>query len=179
MATFKGVALESLKKLAKEKPDLEKEFLAKLSPSAKAAYIKAFNVSKIPVEQGAEIKDTFAKLFFGSEPNPLRYLGAVSAQHALQGIYRIFVRISKPSFVLGRVSNIWASYYDKGRCVLGESSSNHAEILLYDFPDIPAQLLEFIAGYILGAIEVSGGKNGQVVKIEDNPEIWKWVISWE
>jgi len=179
LATFKGVALELLKKLGKEKPELEKKFLAKLSPEAKDIYIKAFNISRIPVKEGTEIKDVFAEVFFKSQASPIRHLGAISAEHALRGVYRVFLRICSPAFVLSRVPNLWAAYYDKGRCLLGESSSHRSEVLLYDFPEIPPRLLEFVAGYILGGVSVAGGKNVEVFKIEDNPQIWKWVVTWE
>ena len=53
-------------------------------------------------------------MFFSDEKEAGLELGRYSAEISLKGIYKIFLKISSPNFVLARASNVFNTYYNPG-----------------------------------------------------------------
>jgi len=97
-----------------------------------------------------------ADLFYNGDYNKAALeIGGYSADIALKGIYKIFVRISSPQFVLSRASNIFSTYYQPADIKVVESSDKKAVIQLDKFHVDEKLLMERIAGWIEHTLEIT------------------------
>jgi len=104
-----------------------------------------------------------AQLFFGGDVQKAGFeIGIYSAEVALTGVYKIFMRISTPGFLLSRTSNVFASYYNPSDITIVESSDNHAIFRLGHFKLSEQPVIYRIAGWMKGAIIKTRGRNHDV-----------------
>ena len=85
--------------------------------------------------------------------------GKFSAQKALTGIYKLFVKASSPGFIIQRASRIFATYYQPCQMEVLERTETSVllEISNMTISDI---VIEYrIGGWIEKALEISGAKN--------------------
>ncbi|MGE0079566.1 MAG: hypothetical protein AB7S48_17025, partial [Bacteroidales bacterium] len=75
-----------------------------------------------------------ADLFYGSDyALAAREIGRFSSDIALKGMYKIFVRISSPQFVLSRASSIFSTYYQPSDIKVIETTDKKTVIQLSKF----------------------------------------------
>jgi hypothetical protein len=82
--------------------------------------------------------------------------GRFSAETALQGIYKFFVKAASPSFIMSRASKVFATYYQPSdlRLIVNEDKRCILHITLFEQPNA---LVEYrIAGWMEKALELSG-----------------------
>ncbi|QKG79767.1 hypothetical protein [Tenuifilum thalassicum] len=97
-----------------------------------------------------------ADLFFNGDYNKAaREIGRFSADIALKGIYKIFVRISSPQFVLSRASNIFSTYYNPAVIKVIESGEKKAVLQFEKFSVDEKLIMERIAGWIEHTLEIT------------------------
>ncbi len=97
-----------------------------------------------------------ADLFFQGDYNKAaREVGRFSADIALKGIYKIFVRISSPQFVLSRASSIFSTYYQPAEIKVVESTDKKAVLQLEKFHIDEKLIMERIAGWIEHTLEIT------------------------
>lgn len=110
------------------------------------------------------------KMFFNNETEGAREVGKYSAELSLNGIYKIFVRISSPSFVLSRATSVFATYYSPGEIKIVESSSTHAVLRFLEFEKQDSLILHRIAGWVEGTLAVvQKGTVQTQIEITDQP----------
>lgn len=124
-----------------------------------------------------------AEMFFNDdEKKAANELGKYSAEIALKGVYKIFVMISTPSFMLSRASSIFGTYYQPSDIKIVESSSNHATIEIKGFDQKDIITAYRIAGWMERALEFVKRKNIKVdVTNVTEPENEKVIIvlNWD
>ncbi len=98
-------------------------------------------------------------IFDNDEKKAASEMGKYSADIALKGVYKIFVMISTPSFMLSRASSIFATYYQPSDIKIVESSGNHATIEIKGFEQKDIITAYRIAGWIERALEFVKRKN--------------------
>ena len=162
-----------------QKRGLEQTFLEKLSPSDRELYTRSLPVSWIPVQEDPEDMGVAAELLFPDNPLQLQHLGILSAPEQIQGIYQIFFKIPTVAFIMKRVAQVWRFNFDTGQAMVENVQNQSLEIVIKDFPDLPAYLREFLCGYYMGVIEITGAKNLRVTKHEKDPQAWRWMIQWD
>jgi hypothetical protein len=102
-------------------------------------------------------------LFYGGKASGARDMGHFSALDALKGVYKVFARIASVDFVLKKTANIFATYYQPGKMEVAERGDRRI-ILRMTGIDLPHLLLEErICGYLEGALEVCGEREGRVM----------------
>jgi len=92
----------------------------------------------------------------GSEVEAARLLGEYSAEVSLSGVYKIFIRVSSPGFVLSRSSTVINSYYKGADIKIIEKTDESA---VMEFVGITPDLLLImhrISGWIYKTIEITG-----------------------
>lgn len=95
-------------------------------------------------------------LFFeGNHIEAARELGRYSAEIALKGIYKIFVRVSSPHFVLSRASSIFSAYYKPSSIKVVESKDKRCVIRLAEFHINEKLIMHRIAGWIEKTLEIT------------------------
>jgi hypothetical protein len=46
------------------------------------------------------------------------------------------------------------------------------------FPELVKTQREYVAGYLIGLLGLTGAKSVQVTCLENDPQAWRWVLSW-
>lgn len=95
-------------------------------------------------------------LFYNGDYNKAAHeIGRYSAEIALKGIYKIFVRVSSPHFVLSRASSIFSAYYQPADIRVIESAEKRAVIQLSKFHPNEKLIMNRIAGWIEKTLEIT------------------------
>lgn len=95
-------------------------------------------------------------LFFdGNQIDAAHTLGRYSAEVALKGIYKIFVRVSSPHFVLSRASSIFSAYYKPSDIKVVESKDKRCAIQLSQFHFSEKLIMHRIAGWVEQTLEIT------------------------
>lgn len=95
-------------------------------------------------------------LFFdGNHVEAAHALGRYSAEIALKGIYKIFVRVSSPHFVLSRASSIFSAYYKPSEIKVTESKDKRCVLELTQFDVSEKLIMNRIAGWIEQTLEIT------------------------
>lgn len=158
----KGSAVVAIPIFIKDKFGEEgyQRWLAELSPPAREVYGSAvmvsswYSVKEIFIEPSKKM----CELFYQGDAKGAWEAGRFSAEHGLKGLYRIFVKLGSPEFIVSRASHILPMYYRPCEMKLVEHAKGRAVIHIPLFPE-PHHLLEVrIAGWMERAIELSGGK---------------------
>jgi len=110
-------------------------------------------------------------LFFnGDYTKAAHEIGRYSADVALKGIYKIFVRVSSPHFVLSRASSIFSAYYQPADIRVIESAEKKAVLQLSKFHPNEKLIMNRIAGWIEKTLEITL-KSALKVDVENQMDI--------
>ncbi len=104
-----------------------------------------------------------SQLFFKNDLEAASELGKFSADSALKGIYKIFVRVSSPVFVINRASSVFSTYYNPADIKVIESSNDSVSLGIGGFKLRDELVLYRIAGWMNRTIEIT---QKSVVKVE-------------
>jgi len=105
-------------------------------------------------------------------------IGIYSAKIALTGVYKIFVRIASPNFILSRAGKIFSSYYDDAIVTVIRSEANYVELKFEGFEFKEQLIIHRIAGWIEGALQVTNRfGNSVIVKPVFEDKIKKFVVT--
>lgn len=181
----KGIAVKAIKDFVeKQYPNGYKNWIQALPEESKKIFLAPIDVSQwYPIQYGSiEPTKAIGKLFFDGNVNKAAYeSGRYSAQNALTGIYKVFVMIASPSFIIDRASRIMTSYYQPSSIVVKDKQSKMCTIHIEQLPD-KSQIIEMrIAGWISKAFEVTGckGINLDIPKsLAKNDNFTKIIITW-
>jgi len=111
-----------------------------------------------------------ADLFYaGNAAKAASEIGRYSADVALKGVYKIFVRVSSPHFVLSRASSIFATYYQPSDIKVIESLDKKAVLQLSKFHPNDKLIMNRIAGWIEKTLEITL-KSALKVDVENHIE---------
>lgn len=89
--------------------------------------------------------------------------GRFSAESALTGIYKLYVKMASPGHIIERAGRIFAAYYQPSEMVSENLQKNSVQVVIKKFQQ-PNVLVEYrIAGWIERALEISGCKS---IKVE-------------
>lgn len=111
-----------------------------------------------------------ADLFYaGNSAKAANEIGRYSAEVALKGIYKIFVRVSSPQFVLSRASSIFSTYYQPSDIKIIESADKKAVLQLSKFHPNDKLIMNRIAGWIEKTLEITL-KSALKVDVENHVE---------
>ncbi len=140
MGKVKGTAWISLTNfLARaEGPEAYARVLAKLAPKD-AAQLQEIILPISWLEYGVYVRFLLAAdLEFGHSDHALfRESSRVLAQENMHGVYRIFLKVVSPAFVLSKVAQLWHRLMDPGEMRLTKETRNSVELTLTEFPDMP------------------------------------------
>ena len=101
-------------------------------------------------------------LFYAGDLKGARESGRFSADYSLKGIYKIFVKLGSPEFMLRRAGTILPIYYNPSEMKVVECRKGHGIMQITRFPDMDHVLEIRIAGWMERAIEISGGKQPDI-----------------
>ena len=134
-----------------------------MSDESKEVYSKVLSSKWYPVEH-AVIDPTriMCAMFYHNERKGAWESGRYSAEVALTGVYKIFVLVSKPSFIIKRAGRMLPTFYDPTEIHLVESTNNSMVVHITVLP-VKDRIIEYrIAGWMEKAMEICGCKNLKV-----------------
>lgn len=179
MANVKATDIVIIREMFKDRGDKEINALAPvLKPETLKILRSALAINWVPIEVEAEILQETSKLFYPNDPRPLFQLGYKVTGKNFTGIYKFFLRIPSIAFIIKNISSTYNTLLDTGVARINDWTSNGATFVISGLPELPVVHREYICGMILGVLELTGIKNIKVEKAHNNPNEWKWKISW-
>jgi len=111
-----------------------------------------YSLQEAVIEPARKICD----LFYDGRYKGAWEAGRFRADFALKGIYKFFIKLGSPEFLIKRASRIMPTYYKPSELSVHEMSSRRAKVHIIEFPE-PNGFVELrIAGWIERALEISG-----------------------
>jgi hypothetical protein len=166
MAEVKGTAVSVTPEYVKARygESGRKRWLESLSPEAQAIFSRTIYPNLwFPLEFGfVEPTRKVCELFHGGRPLGAIDVGRFSADSALRGIYKFFVRLGSPEALMERASSVFATYYRPCRMEGIPLGKRKIALRISDFPEIHALVEARIEGWIHRALEISGCQDVQV-----------------
>ncbi len=164
---IKGTAVKSIKDFVlKNYPNRYNEWFDSLPATSREIMIESIISANWYSLNDAAIEPTkkIGEIFF---ENNLRKgaweCGRFSAETALTGIYKIYVKFSSPNHIIQRASRILPAYYSSSEIEVTESGDKYVNLKMFNI-EKPTVIIEYrIAGWMERALEISGCEN---VKIE-------------
>ncbi|WP_109831976.1 hypothetical protein [Reichenbachiella versicolor] len=134
-----------------------------LSDDSKNIYNKVASSQWYPVEEAViEPTRSMCDMFFVNEKKGSWESGRYSAEIALTGVYKVFVLVSKPGFIIKRAGRMLPTFYDDTEIHLIESSDTTMTVHITRLP-IKDRIIEYrIAGWMEKAMEICGCHNLKV-----------------
>ena len=134
----KGTILSSAQGFVKENfPNRFGDWLNSLSPESKTMYTNPILASEwYDIEVGLFAPTTvLADLFYNGDVNKVAWeMGRYSAEVGLKGIYKVFILIATPQFIMKRGGKILSSFYDPCNLTTGEIRPKGVDIIVSEFP---------------------------------------------
>jgi hypothetical protein len=181
----KGSAVSSIPEFVKNRfGSRMNEWIGKMPPDSRQIMTnKILSSSWYPVREAVVVPTrAICDLFYGGDARGARESGRFSADHALSGIYKLFVKIGSPQFIIGKASNIFTSYYRPSEIKTAELSDKGTIVHITQFAE-PDELVEQrIAGWIERALEISGckGVKLQILRsLTKNDPVTEISCKWE
>ncbi|MBN1953034.1 MAG: hypothetical protein JW801_17650 [Bacteroidales bacterium] len=181
----KGIAIKTTRDFVKANfPNDYSKWLNELPSATRANYESMVDVSKwYPLEDCYLIPiNRIARLFYqGNERTCGEAMGTYSADIALKGIYKVFLLIASPKFLMQRATKIITTYYQPSQVEAESVSDKEAIIRVTEFKSMDNILEYRFAGWCKRALELSNcsGVNYQIRKsIAKGDSCTEIVFSW-
>lgn len=177
MAGYRGIGVVFARRTARS-AGVESTLTQRLPLAIRDTLVRANMSGWVPMEHATAIFDTVAPLVFTTSENAIREFGRALAQDNLGGAYKHFVRMMSVSFLMKQTALMWRAYHNAGRPVVETLATNHVELHVFDYADLPERFCECMSGWIERAVEMTGGKNVRVTKSAiDGVNIWG--VTWK
>lgn len=139
-------------------------WLEAIAPGARKVYSSQILPSEwYPIEETyLQPTRVLCDLFYGGDPAGAREIGAYSADYALKGVYKAFVKMTSVKFFVSRTASILQTYYKPCTAQVVLSEPKRAALQMHEFPRPSAYAEMRIAGWTQRAFEIHGCKNPRV-----------------
>jgi len=181
----KGTAVKSIQEFVQTQySEKYSEWLKAMPEASRNIMSKPVYVSDWYSVNDAAIQPTIAigKVIFNGDVIKAGWeTGRFSSQSALSGIYKIFVKMATPQFIISRSGKILPSYYDPSDISVKETGPKHVVLNISRLPSNHEVLEARILGWIEMALEVTGCKNVKIVPIKSmtkGDSITELMITW-
>jgi hypothetical protein len=180
----KGTAVIAIRDYVKNNfPSEYKKWLDALSNDSKEIFAGSIDSTKWYQVETAAMEPTMkiSELFFSNNHQLGAWnSGRYSAEKALSGIYKIFVKASSPSYIIQRASRVFATYYQPCEMRVINTTSTGCVVEISKMEKKYDVIDNRIAGWIEKALEISGAKDIKLsftVRPEDET-VRDLIISW-
>ncbi|MFP4061147.1 MAG: hypothetical protein ACOCXD_00450 [Bacteroidota bacterium] len=182
---IKGTAVRSIGEYVKNNyPDRYQEWFSSLTPESQKIISSVITAGWYPVKDAAVIPtQTIGKVFFGGDIKKAAWMsGRYSAESALTGIYKLYVKFSTPMHIIDRAGRIFQAYYQPSEIETANKIKNGVNLRITKFPE-PDKTIDYrIAGWIEKALEISGCQNVKVQVIKSltkGDPVTEFEMKWE
>ncbi len=179
----KGTALASIPNLVKTNyPERYDEWFKSLSSESQKIMNRPLVSKWYPVEFAViEPTQRICDLFYNGNERGAWEAGKFSAEYALKGVYKFFVKLGSPGFIIKRASNIFSFYYDDAKMKVVESEKERTVVHVYNLKPV-SRILEYrTAGWMEKSLQLSGCEyvNIQIIKSPiEGDEMIEYLLKW-
>lgn len=96
----------------------------------------------------------------------------------LGGIYRVFIKLLSPGFVVSRASLIWTQYFRDNGVMRAELGNNEVNVFLEGAASVPPWILNGHCGSVRAALEATRIRDIAVRIVESDRASAHWHASW-
>ncbi len=181
----KGSVVKSISRFVKEKHSQQyASWLDRLPAEAKSIFTGAILATEwYPVESGVIVPtELIADMFFSDSHAAAWKSGRFSAKIALSGIYKVFVFVSTPAFIMSRSRKILSSFYQPTNLEIVDSNSKSMTVHITELPCKNVLIEHRIGGWMEQALEICGckGLNITITKSMVNcSDLTEYEIAWK
>ncbi|HBE72607.1 MAG TPA: hypothetical protein DDW31_00620 [candidate division Zixibacteria bacterium] len=121
------------------------------------------------------------RMFFADEAAGARELGRFSADYALGGVYRMFLRLGSAGFFIGRAASMLSAYLRPCRSRVESVEDGRAVVQITELPGIHRLLEHRVAGWIQRALEIHGCREVEVAvtrSLAGGDAATEFLITW-
>ncbi len=159
----KGSAIAPMAKFIDSKfgPDALNRWMISLPEPSRDIFNSPILVSRwYPIKE-AMIEPTrnCCELFYGGSLKGAWEMGRFSAEIGLKGVYRIFLKLGSPGFIISKANTILTSYYEPSESKVVENVKNRCILRMTKLPDTSEIIENRVCGWIERALELSGCRN--------------------
>jgi len=182
---IKGVSLRATLAFLAERGGDAAEALAKLPEDLRGALSKPVLASSYyPFEHLIALQDAVVRTLGGDRRSLLFELGRFAARDAMTTVYKIFLKVGSPEFILGKSGRIVSTYLrgPVGRLELVEREKGHVRMTMERFPGGHADFCRRLDGFNTALLELSGAKEIRLVHASccyTGGQICEWVAYWK
>jgi len=159
----KGTSIITTRDFVKEKfPSQFNSWIKSLPPDTQRIYENAVRVSDwYDIKNAYYIPmDKIMEQFFNNNiQKGGEELGKFSASVALQGIYKVFLFVATPQYLMKRASRMVETFYTPSEVDVSESTSKSVVMKIIKFDGITKTLEYRFAGWCVRALELCNCKN--------------------
>lgn len=163
---IKGTAVIAIRDFVKANhSDKYNEWFQSLPDDVKPIFSGVIDSSNwYPLDEGGLIPTKrAAEMFFNGDYEKGAWnVGEFSANKALNGIYKIFVKASTPGYIIQRASRIFSTYYRPCEMAVVERTEKSVGLEISNMTASDIVLEYRIAGWIQKALEISGAKEIEI-----------------
>jgi len=181
----KGTVVSSIDRFVKDNfPNKYKEWKSKLPSDSQKVYNEVVNATEwYDVESSVLIPTRLVgEMFYNFNVKKAAWdSGYYSAKVALTGIYKVFVLISTPAFMMSRAGKIMSSFYDQAVIKVVENRHKGITLHMTEFPGANEILDNRISGWMVKALEICGCKDLEAKitrSIAKGDSLTEFVINW-
>jgi hypothetical protein len=156
---IKGSAVKSIPDyLRKIHPEKYASWLDALPEKSKKIFVEAILPASWYSMQDAAIIPTevLGQILFNDAVKGAWQCGRFSAENALTGIYKFFIKAASPFFIIDRAGKIFSTFYQPCTMNVVEKGDDYVVLHISQFEE-PSKLIEGrICGWIERAMEING-----------------------
>lgn len=182
----KGVSVKSVREyIEKNFPGKLDAWSEQLPEQSKKIYTEFIRVNEwYPLSAGLTIplRAVGTMFFDGNWKEAVWKMGRFSADEALSGIYKIYVKLGSPRHIIDRAGRVMAAYFSNTEIKVTSDLKNQLTMQILRFEE-PDEAIEYnIGGWIERALEISGCKNINVSvrkSLARKDSSTEYYVTWE
>ncbi|MFK7951954.1 MAG: hypothetical protein AB8B73_03845 [Ekhidna sp.] len=179
----RGSIITSIDSFVKDThPNEYEKWVSNLSDSTKELMKRPTSSKWYPIEDGVlHPTKVMCDLFYKDPKEGAWQSGRYSAKAGLTGIYKVFVLISTPAFLMKRASRILATFYTPTEVAVMDSTDHSMVVHFTVLPTSNLYLEYRIAGWMEQALEICGCKDLSLritQSIANGDKLFEVQISW-
>jgi hypothetical protein len=185
MAQFKGTIFIASQLFTERTfgPDAAERCLRELEPQDRALLQGISAVGWYPVEPILRYHHALQRLHGAADAgfDVCERVGEFSAEWAIKGILKVFVRFKSPHFLMQKNGAVWGRYHDSGRWEMGPEHPHRLSGRLYEFAVRDEAFCARLRGWVRGAVKMTGGRDPQVSEPScrcHGAEYCEFVVEW-
>mgnify|MGYP000630991585 CR=1 FL=1 len=160
---IKGTGLKTTRDFVKAKfPSRYDEWLNSLPDSSKGYYLSVIDSARwYPMKEGylVPVEKIVKIVYNGNHKMAGDALGEYSATVALTGVYKVFLFVATPNFLMSNASKMMSTFYSPSEIKISSKANKSVTLQITSFEDINATLEYRIASWCRKALELINCKN--------------------